>query len=112
MPLTCYAKLNFHFSELRSLLPRHDTNILIFTDSMHFCNKNMPFHTKNMGINYALSSPGHAPDHRNLLQKFHPRDYILTIVPCMLGLGFILPTFHDVYSVASVTLLDDHGTLV
>ena len=23
--ITCYAKLNFHFSDLRSLLPRRDT---------------------------------------------------------------------------------------
>ena len=30
MPLIiCYAKLNFHFSDLRSLLPRRDTYVLI-----------------------------------------------------------------------------------
>ena len=46
MPLiTCYTKLNFHFSDLRSLLPRRDT-----------------FHSHSHGYGYSHS---HSHSHRH-----------------------------------------------
>ena len=38
MPLiTCYARLSFYFSDLRSLLPRHDTNVNVLLDVPNHC---------------------------------------------------------------------------
>ena len=61
MPLiTCYAKLNYHFSDIRSLLPRRDT--YVFIDIDHITMRlyqyiyNMRFVTKYKYLTSFLSS--------------------------------------------------------